>query len=430
MNPLATVPLPYNALICRYNEIATKGKNRTHFEDLLVRGLRRQLEGIGKLRITKERGRIFARLRDEKARFTPEACQILRERVPRVMGAASVSPGFLVTPEMSAIEETVDTTFMNVYDAYVQSRPKNTQIRYAMRARRNFKAFPLKSKEIEIHFAERFLHQCPQLTVDLNNPEMCVDVEVRHKRAFISYERIPGPGGLPTGSSGKLLALLSGGIDSPVACYQMMKRGCQLNFITFHSAPYTPPELLDKVGRLVTALNGFQQKGRLIAVNLLPAQKLIRELCQDRLRTVLYRRLMMRIATHVARMLGDQALATGDNIGQVASQTLENLSVISRATDLLIMRPLLTFDKFETVALANKIGTFDISKHEVPDSCTVFAPQRPATASILEDVEAEEAKLDADQILTLCLAETHQLELPDLTPIPLTEPRKRSPRRA
>jgi len=426
MNPLATVPLPYNALICRYNEIATKGKNRTHFEDLLIRALRRQLSDLGKLRITRERGRIFAHLRDEQATFTPEACRILREGVPRIMGVASVSPGFLVSPELPSIESVMDATFPTVYEAYVQSRSADTPIRYAMRARRNFKKFPLKSKEIEIHFAERFLHRCPKLKVDLNNPELCVEVEVRHERAFVSYERIQGPGGLPTGSSGRLLALLSGGIDSPVACHQMMKRGCQLNFITFHSAPYTPPELLDKVGRLVAALNVFQDRGRLIAVNLLPAQKLIREHCHDRLRTVLYRRLMVRVATHIAKALRDQALVTGDNIGQVASQTLENLSVISQATELLIMRPLLTFDKFETVALASRIGTFDISKHEVPDSCTVFAPLRPATAAKLKHVEREEAKLDAKQILALCFAETRELELPGLNPLPLPELTERS----
>jgi len=227
MNALATTPLPYNALICRYNEIATKGKNRSHFEDLLIHALRRQLSDIGKLRITRERGRIFAHLRDANATFTPEACRILRERVPRVMGASSVSPGFLVKPELAAIEHVIDDTFMTVYDAYTQVHSPNTPIRYAMRACRNFKDFPLRSREIEVHFAERFLHRCPQLTVDLKNPELCVEVEVRHERAFVSYERIAGPGGLPTGSSGKLMALLSGGIDSPVACHQMMKLGFQ-----------------------------------------------------------------------------------------------------------------------------------------------------------------------------------------------------------
>jgi thiamine biosynthesis protein ThiI len=239
--------------------------------------------------------------------------------------------------------------------------------------------------------------------VNLRDADLDIHVEIRAKRAFVWYERIPGPGGLPSGVSGRILVLLSGGIDSPVAAYQFMKRGCNVDFVTFHSAPYTPPELIAKIGRLVRILNTYQISGRLVAVNLLPAQTAIRDRCREPLRTVLYRRVMARLAAVISRSLGAAALGTGDSLGQVASQTMENLTVVSDACPQPVFRPLLTFDKCEIVALAHRIGTLAVSQRNVPDSCTVFAPANPATAATLEQVRTEEMRLDLPALLRECL---------------------------
>jgi len=411
--------LDYNALLCRYNEIATKGRNRRQFEKLLIESIRRVLRDIGKLDVIRERGRIFVRRIPGDATFSPEDCRLIRERIGRITGLASISPGFLLPPELQRIRETVEGTFPRVYDCIASQVPEPAPVTYCMRARRSDKTFPLTSKELEISFADRFLSEYPRLEVDLQNAVLRVEVEIRRTRAFVFYERINGPGGLPAGSGGRILALLSGGIDSPVACYAMMRRGCQVDYITFHSEPYTPPHLLEKVAQLVRTLNRYQIHGRLFAVNLLTAQKAVRDACNPRLRTVLYRRLMVRVAALVAGRIGDAALVTGDNIGQVASQTLENLNVVSAATPMLILRPLLTSDKFETVALADRIGTLDTSKNEVPDSCTVFAPRNPATAARVRQVEYEESKLDLPALLEACLRMTCEVDPESLAKAPL-----------
>ncbi len=394
-------------ILCRYSEIATKGRNRSEFERLLVRALKRHLAPLAPMKVVRERGRIFL-FPEGRAAFPPDVLDILRHAAPRVFGLASLSPGTWVAPELEAIEQAVLETFPAVYESWVRRRPgPDAPIRYAMRARRNNRAFPLSSTELEIHFAQLLLPRYPRLKVDLGAPELRVDVEVREDGAFISYERVAGPGGLPAGSGGRLVALLSGGIDSPVACYLAMRRGCTLHYVTFHSAPFTPPAATAKVARLVRRLNPLQYRpGRLYAVNLLEAQQAVRDSCNPRFRTVLYRRLMVRICAVVARAENALALLTGENLGQVASQTLENLTVIDRAAAVPILRPLLTFDKNQTTDIARRIGTYEISKEQVPDSCTVFAPDRPVTAATIERVAEQEGRLRIPDLVRACLEAT------------------------
>jgi len=190
-----------------------------------------------------------------------------------------------------------------------------------------------------------------------------------------------------------VLTLLSGGIDSPVAAYLTMKRGSGTGFLSFHSAPYTPPESTLKVERLAEKLNAFQRPERLFLANLAPFQKEVRDRCRERYRTVLYRRAMMRIAEMIAERYGYKALVTGEALGQVASQTIDNLNTINRAVHILILRPLIGADKLESIRIAEKIGTMEVSQEQVPDSCTIFAPASPATAVTLETAEEEEAKI-------------------------------------
>lgn len=394
--------LPYNALNCRYNEIGTKGKNRGRFEEQLVDALRRAFTAIAGINFHFEHGRIFITPKSPAEIFTPEDIEVIRKNSKRVAGLSSLSPGFLVKPDFESIKEIVLSTFPAVYQAFTSADEK-MEPTYAMRSRRVNKSFPMTAAEMERAFADILLTQYPNLKVDLKNANLLIEVEMRHHEAFISYERIQGPGGLPSGSGGHVMALLSGGFDSPVACYQMMRRGCTVDFVTFNSEPYTPPAYITKVTNIARKLNEYQKKGRLFAVNMLDAQKEIRDKCRSKHRTVLYRRFMMRIASAIAKDFDDKALVTGDNLGQVASQTLENMAVISQAVNDMILRPLLTFDKLDTMNIAREIGTYDMSAEEVPDSCTVFAPDDPTTAATLENILEDEALLDIPALIQASL---------------------------
>ena len=232
-----------------------------------------------------------------------------------------------------------------------------------------------------------------QLKVDLSNSDISVGIEVRDINALIYYQVFPGPGGLPTGSNSPVLALLSGGIDSPVACQMIMNRGCHVDFLTFHSYPYTPMASLEKVQKIARKLNTFQKPGTLYACNLSEIQKQIRDLCTEKFRTVLYRRMMMRIANMICHRKKLNALVTGEAVGQVASQTIINLGTIDAAAQFVMLRPLCGMDKLETIRRAEKLGTYELSIDPQPDSCTVFAPPSPSVAAKLFDIEREEAKL-------------------------------------
>ena len=396
----------YNAVSCRYSEIGTKGRNRDQFVQRLCEALQRRLSyAFGNPHFIVERGRLFMQPQEREAELSAAQLQALRREIPELPGVASVSPGWLCESSPEAIQAYLDEVFEPMCAAFRAAFPPEERT-YAMRVNRADKGFPLRSEEMERAYAARLLPAHPDLRLDLDNANLRVEVDVRRHRAFVSFERIAGPGGLPTGSAGKVLALLSGGFDSPVACYELMRRGCEVDFVTFHSAPYTPPATITKVCRLACKLNEYQKRGRLVAVNLLPYQKAVRDLCDERLRTVLYRRAMMRVANVVAEHFGDLAIATGENLGQVASQTLENMGVIGSVSPRLLLRPLLTFDKLDIMAVAAKIGTASLSIEDVPDSCTVFAPRSPATRTSLAEIEAEEAKLDIHALVRECLAGT------------------------
>ena len=219
------------------------------------------------------------------------------------------------------------------------------------------------------------------------------------------------------------LTLLSGGIDSPVAAYMLMGRGCAQEFLTFHSYPYTDLELIEKLARLTARLNEFQPAGQLFACNLAPAQKVLRDACRPRYRTVLYRRLMMRVATRLARAREHRMLVTGESVGQVASQTIPNMTTIDQATDMLVLRPLAGVDKEQTVATARRIGTFDISTVDCADSCTVFQPDNPSTNTPVDVVRAEEQKAGGtDALLALAWDGLERVDLPTAELVPAELP--------
>lgn len=383
--------IPANAILCRYDEIAIKGRNRSKFEDRLVENLRRLARGVEDLKISRVRGRLWVR-RGDGAVFPQSDLKIMINHFPDAFGLSSFSPGVVCAPEMTEIKRVVADNLEAVFEPAIKrlGRPA-----FRIAARRGDKSFPMTSNEVEIALAdvvgERYGGEA--LRVDLSNPDVTLGCEIRHEFAFIYHETIYGPGGLPVGANSPVLALLSGGIDSPVACYMVMKRGCSVDYLTFHSSPYTPPETVDKVRRVAKRLNELQTPARLYVCNLSPVQKMIRDECAERFRTILYRRMMLRVAESLANEKRRMALATGEAIGQVASQTIENMNVINASVDMLVLRPLLGMNKMEVVDIACRIGTFNISKEQVPDSCTVFAPKAPATKSTVKRIIGEEEKL-------------------------------------
>ncbi len=394
----ATVPDTCNVVMCRYNEIALKGGNRGRFERLFQESIVRSLPEINRLRFLNDRGRVMAHLPDFES-FTAAQLGHIRTGLTHVFGLVSFSPGYVVSHNLQAIETCIDKTFPERYEQAVGNQKDGRRIRYRMRARRSDKSFPVTSTELEMHFAERILPTYPDLVLDLNNADLSIGVEVRREWVFVYYDSVSGPGGLPIGSNDAAVALLSGGIDSPVACYLTMKRGVALHYLTFHSYPYTTDDSVSKVCRIVQKLNRYQRRGDLFGCNLVPIQKAIRDGCDERLRTVLYRRFMMRIATALAHDRGVEALVTGDAIGQVASQTIRNLRVIGDVTDLAIMRPLKAMDKQETMAIARQIGTLAISEEAYPDSCTVFAPRSPSTRASMPRIVKNESWLPVDELV-------------------------------
>ncbi len=381
----------YNAIICRYHEIAIKGGNRNMFENRMIDSLYRLLKQVDDIKISRIRGRIWIEHCDRRM-FSLEELSTIQNNLKLAFGLESFSPVIMCEPNPETLKKVVANSCSLFFERAFASRQT---VSFRIRARRSDKRFALRSSELEIALADVIgtKFESSRLEVNLDHADVTVWCEVREEFAFVYYKVFRAPGGLPAGCNAPVLALLSGGIDSPVACLQIIKRGCRVDFITFHSFPYTPQETVDKVKRIATILNHYQQPGKLFVCNLSEIQKLIRDRCDPRMRTVLYRRMMFRIAQTVAEKNSRQALVTGESVGQVASQTITNLATISRASDMLVLRPLAGMDKNETIDAARQFGTFEIAKEQVPDSCTVFAPSNPATAVPLQKILKEECKI-------------------------------------
>jgi len=269
---------------------------------------------------------------------------------------------------------------------------------FRIETQRSDKTFPLTSPEIDRQLGAA-VKEISGARVDLKNAEFTVTVEILPHDAFFGFNKIAGPGGLPVGASGRVVALISGGIDSPVAAYRMMQRGCRLIFVHFHSAPYQDKTSQEKVRLLVRLLTRHQFTSRLYMVPFGEIQRQIVAAVGRPLRVVLYRRMMLRIAEAIARQEKAKALITGESLGQVASQTLDNMSVIQQAARLPILRPLVGMDKQEIIDQARRIGTFEISSIPDQDCCQLFVPKHPATKARFRDVEEDETKLDVKELL-------------------------------
>ena len=413
--------LPVNCFLLRYNEIGLKGNNRWQFEQKLLNNISRRLEVRNDFNYYRDQGRFALKKKDDTF-FSDDEKAIALTAMTQTFGLESYSPATFTMPDYEEIMEIIEKHFPAAYQKAKANLAPGEELTFRVRCRRAWKKFPYTSNEMEIRIAESLLSKYKDMKVNLKKAVLTVGLEIRPDRAFIHLENFKGLGGLPVGSSDPVLCLLSGGIDSPVAAFKAMQRGCHVDSITFESFPYTQPELIDKVAKIKNILDNYQDTdGRFFACNMAEAQKMIRDNCSERLRTILYRRIMMRVSSVVASYLKTRALLTGEAVGQVASQTLKNMDVINRASDILVLRPLVCMDKNEAIAIAEKAGTFDISNIQCADSCTTFAPNKPATNANVYIVEENEARMDMDAALRDCLKNTHLIDTKTLerTEVPL-----------
>jgi thiamine biosynthesis protein ThiI len=372
-----------NVLLCRYGELFLKLGNRGRFEQQLATNVRAALRGLPDTVVETPHGRIIVRT---GAATVDEACA----RVERVFGLVSVSPALQVEaePDLAA----VTAAALRVAAEALERDPARRRS-FRIEARRSDKGFPLRSQEIATQVGAA-VNRATGVPVDLSNPALVVGVEIAQPGAWVYADSRPAPGGLPVGTAGKAVLLLSGGIDSPVAGWLAAKRGLELHGLYFHSPPFVGDRSRDKVADLGRTLFRWQALKSLQVVNFTETQKRLREAGPAELAVVLYRRMMMRVADVVADQLKAQALVTGENLGQVASQTLTNIATIEGAARHLVLRPLLTYDKQETVGLARRIGTYDLSVLPYDDCCSLFLPAHPATNARAVDAERAEAQLD------------------------------------
>jgi thiamine biosynthesis protein ThiI len=368
-------------LVVHYHEISLKRGNRPLFLRHLRRNVERALADTGPATIEQLSGRILVELDGHPA---PEAA---RDRVARVFGVASVTLAYRTPSTLDAMKGLLERLLEGQSFAS-----------FRISARRAFKTYPMTSVELNRALGA-FVLERVRTRVDLEHAERDIHVEVLPAETYISLARAEGPGGLPVGASGTVAALLSGGIDSPVAAWRMMKRGCRVLFVHFHSVPYLPATSQAKARALVERLTAWQYASRL---HLVPFGEIQREVVlgvPPPLRVVVYRRLMLRIAQELARRAGALALVTGESLGQVASQTLENIACIDEAASLPVLRPLIGMDKLEITAAAQQLGTFEISIEPDADCCTLFTPRHPATRATLDEVRAVERMLDLERLV-------------------------------
>ncbi|MFQ5851402.1 MAG: tRNA uracil 4-sulfurtransferase ThiI [Candidatus Binatia bacterium] len=371
-----------NRVLIRYHEVALKKGNRPYFVELLKKNLSSSVDGLGLKEIRRLPGRLLLV-------FDNADKEEIRHRVASVFGVAN----------FSFVERTpVDLEILK--SRILESLNQWHFNSFRIDTKRGDKMYPLTSPEInrEVGHAVKAISGA---RVDLKNAELTVSIEILPRDAFFGFDKIPGAGGLPVGASGRVVSLISGGIDSPVAAYRMMQRGCRLDFVHFHSTPYLDKTSQKKVQELVSILTRHQFSSHLYLIPFGEIQRQIVATVFRPLRVVLYRRMMVRIAESIASRGKASALVTGESLAQVASQTLQNLAVIEKAATVPILRPLVGMDKQEIVDQAKRIGTFEVSAIPDQDCCQLFVPRHPATKANLAEVEKAESRLDLPALTNL-----------------------------
>jgi thiamine biosynthesis protein ThiI len=375
------------SIVVHYQEIALKGKNRPWFLGRLVRNLKRALSDLDVIAVRGLMGRIEIQLGPGTSR------EAAGERVRRTFGIANFSYARRTALDLDVIAASI-----------LEDLRDRTCASFRVSVRRADKRFPMTSPQVEREIGGR-IQQARGWKVDLDEGELTIHVELLTTEAFYFFGKERGPGGLPTGTAGRVTCLLSGGIDSPVAAHRMMKRGCAASFVHFHSYPILSRASIEKARELVRLLTTWQQRSRLYLVAFGDIQQQVLLTVPGPMRVIVYRRLMLRIAEKIARVRGAQALVTGDVVGQVASQTLENLQVIGTVATLPLFRPLIGMDKEEIMDEARRLGSYAISIVPDQDCCTLFTPRNPLTRGRLHLVEAAERALPIDEIVEKAAAE-------------------------
>ncbi len=380
------------AVIIHYHELALKGRNRATFEDALIFNIKNLFKNIKGIRIEKRYGRII--LKGENiGSFKNE----IKDALSRTCGIANF---YFATNASLNIEEIKKEAAFSVAATDGNS--------FKIETSRSNKRFPLNSMEINKIVGAAVAAKTGK-KVKIKNPDISCAIIVAETEVFISCEYYQGVGGLPVGTSGRLLSLLSGGIDSPVASWKMMRRGAKVDFIHFHSYPYTNKSSIEKVKELAVKLTSWGG-GELHLVPFIDIQKQIMINCEARYRVLLYRRFMLRIAEEIARKNSAKGLITGESLGQVASQTIENLASVGAVSSLPLLRPLIGENKDDIIAAARKINTYDISIRPHEDCCTLFVPKNPATKSRVGDLEREEAKLNVQELVKNAITRVEKIE--------------------
>lgn len=378
-------------IVIRYGEIGLKGKNRDVFENALIRDVRERMSHLEDIQLKRFHGRMYV---DCHEYDYEEVAEILTN----TFGIVSISPVAKCEISIEAMFETAKKQVEEI----LEERPKFT---FKVEARRSNKGFHLTSPEISKRVGG-YINQTfkEEVSVDVHTPDIVINIEVREK-VYIYTKSLPGQGGMPYKTAGKGMLLLSGGIDSPVAGYLMAKRGVQLEAVHFHSYPFTSDRAKEKVLDLARKLTKYVGQIRVHNVNLLEIQKAINEHCPSQEMTILSRRFMMAIAERIAKRRKYKCLITGENIAQVASQTMEGLTVTNSRVDLPVFRPLIAYDKVEIISVAKKIDTFETSILPFEDCCTVFLPDKVVIKPEVKQIEASESLLDVDGLINRAVKE-------------------------
>jgi len=380
-----------NIFIVRCGEVALKGMNKPYFERMLVDRIRKNVKDFDGVDVRRHEGLIFVRA-DKKH----DKEQLIRQ-ISKVFGVASISPCVEAPSNLDAIGEEAVKYMMEL----IETKGVKT---FKVEAKRADKNFPVKSPEIGRIIGAKVLIGCKVLKVDVHNPDVHLFVDVRHDKSYIYQQKIAGFGGLPLGTNGKGMVLLSGGIDSPVAAWMMAKRGMVIEAVHFHSYPYTSQRAQEKVEDLARIVASYCGNFKMHVINLLPIQEQIVQNCPEEETTILVRRFMMRIAEKIAEKNKAMMLITGENLGQVASQTAEALVVTDACVTMPVMRPLIAMDKIDIMDKAEEIGTFETSIQPYEDCCTVFLPKHPTTKPKLERILESESHLDVDALVEAAVA--------------------------
>jgi thiamine biosynthesis protein ThiI len=369
-------------IIVKYGEISLKGKNRYYFENVLVNNIKKKLKGLH-FKVSKTHGRIFVE-------EIGEDLDAVVARLEEVFGIVEVSVGVKIELDMEILSE--------VALELMKETVEGKSMTFKVETRRSNKGFPMKSPEVSREIGGVINQNIEGLTVDVHNPQVVMNIEIRD-RIYIYSKRIPCIGGMPYTTASKAVLLLSGGIDSPVAGYLMARRGVEIEAVHFHSFPFTSERAHEKVFELARKLCKYTGKLKIHSINILNIQTETNKQCPSAESTILSRRFMMRLAEKVAAEVKAKALITGESIGQVASQTMEGLTVTNASVNLPVFRPLIAMDKIDIIKISEHIDTFETSILPFEDCCTVFLPERVVTKPRLEDIEASEQLVDVEALI-------------------------------